>query len=195
MNKIDEATYKESKEKYNELRNNFWDKASKIIEKAKEKGGNKAMWTELQVNNLFTEYFIASGMFTHLHNIVLYHAQNQEFIQEIHSNKQYDMLYMNMDGYGIGDKQKSKRQKHEEKRRRKMLTCTHFDKNGKDAVKRNDDGSMDCPICGRHWDAMRPVNDNEVRATAKVSETMQTVKWLAGGGSPKMFKTIHRLED
>ena len=185
MNKIDEVTYKESKEKYNELYNNFWDKASKIIEKAKEKGGNKAMWTELQVNNLFTEYFIASGMFTHLHNIVLYHAQNQEFIQEIHSNKQYDMLYMNMDGYGIGDKQKSKRQKHEEKRRRKMLTCTHFDKNGKDAVKRNDDGSMDCPICGRHWDAMRPVNDNEVRATAKVIETMQAIKYLANRGSLK----------
>ena len=195
MNKIDETTYKESKEKYNELYNNFWDKASKIIEKAKVKGGNKAMWAELQVNNLFTEYFIASGMFTHLHNIVLYHAQNQEFIQEIHSNQQYDMLYMNMDGYGIGDKQKSKRQKHEEKRRRKMLTCTHFDKNGKDAVKRNDDGSMDCPICGRHWEAMKPSSDSDVRNIKKVIETMQTVKWLAGGGSLKMLKSTRILED
>ena len=186
MNKIDEATYKQSKQKYNELYNNFWDKASKIIEKAKVKGGNKAMWTELQVNNLFIKYSIVSGMFTHLHNIALYHAQNPELLQETHLNQQYDtLLYRNIEGYGIGTQQKSKRQKHEEKRRRKMLSCTHFYKDGKDAVKRNDDGSMDCPICGRHWDAMRPVNDNEVRATAKVIETMQAIKYLANRGSLK----------
>ena len=76
-----------------------------------------------------------------------------------------------------------------------MLTCTHFYKNGKDAVKRNDDGSMDCPICGRHWDAMKPSSDSDVRTIKKVIKTMQTIKWLAGGGSLKMLKATRILED
>lgn len=74
-----------------------------------------------------------------------------------------------------------------------MLACTHFYKDGKDAVKRNDDGSMDCPICGRHWEAIKSSNDSDASNIKKVIETMQTIKWLAGGGSFKMLKIIQRL--